>query len=1378
MKWPTSSQAILFATYVFCSVALLRPTPSLAQTTALTYRPIAAEYSSALDRIIMLSASPDQVHIYDAASHSDTAVNLPKSPLSLSVSPDGLHAAVGHDALISYVNLTSANVEKTLAIPVKAQTITMNSSWIYVMPAYEGDSVSVNIGTGAVTPNSSVFYASGGRFDAAVNSIYGTRDGISPNDIEKYDISTGPITAQTDSIYHGDFPVCGPVFFSTDGLRIYDGCSTVFRASTDSTLDMRYVTTLAGAASVRSLTESALLHRVALIPGSSSYYTVNPVNDGVVLLYESAYLTPLGQFALADFAAGSASFRAHGRWVFYNASSTALYAITQADPTASLLNDFAVQTIPVGTPSACGAYFGAASANVTGSGSLGTVNVIASQQCQYQAVSDSPWLQIVSGGYGSGNGVLTYIVRANAGGARSGTISIAGITLVITQDGAPAASSFNPLAYNVVAAAYDKPLDKMVLVSANPNELHIYDPVTQADQFVPLLAPPLSVSVGPDGSFAAVGHDGFISYVNLQTAAVMQTYQVAMQARYLALAGNGYVYAWPFPEIFPATGSLRIDSGIMTPAQSISFDGVLRLYADGKTLYAGYSGITRYDISQGVAVLVPSQPYNASNSCGNIWLTEDGNRLFTACAQAFRTSPVVSEDLQYNGQLAGLNSLTWADESVLQHSTVVIPKSFGGSAPDDTQLQIFGDAFLGYAGSLPLPQFTAGGQSFAGHGQFVFWNTAATKLFVVEQADATAKFSSAYAVSVVAPSTGADGCTIAVQQSIVNVPFGGGFNSIGLTAGSACAWTSVSNSPWITISAGSFGFGSGTVSISATANDSGANRAGTVTIAGTSVTVTQAVGACTFSLSTTSVSIAAQGDANTFNVTSTAGCGWSANSNVPWLTITSGGSAIGSGTVYFSLSPNPGSLPRSGVITAAGLTITVTQAGSAPRALAQVAAGSGLTTGFFILNTGSAPAQFLMNYYDDNGNPAALPFATGAASTISGTLPAQGSAYYETTNPQGPLVFGWGQIISDSAIVVHALFRNNTNGSYQEAAVPSAPAAHEILLPFDSTTFAATGQSFVTGIAIANLDTSSAYITCTARDPNGAVIPSAVPVPLLAPLGHWSSFQFPALAGQRGTIDCLSNTNISATALRFIGTSGTFSSLPVVANPAGLTNGSPNNGALAQVAAGGGLITGFLVLNASSAPSQFSINVYDDNGNPAALPFASGAASTISGTIPAQGSAYYETSNPEGPLVAGWGQITADPAIVIQALFRSSNAKGIYHEAAVPSTSGSTEFLIPFDASFFPATGQFFATGIAIANTAATNANITCTARNPNGAVIANAFPVPAFAPLGHWASFQFPALNGQRGTIDCVSNTKASATVLHFMGTSGTLSTLPVVTK
>src|SRR5262245_19928035 len=84
-----------------------------AQQQSLTFRAISAEYSKALDRIVMISSSPDVLHIYTPNGPSDTTVALSMPPLSLSVSPDGLFAAVGHDRLISYVSLSDGSVQRT-----------------------------------------------------------------------------------------------------------------------------------------------------------------------------------------------------------------------------------------------------------------------------------------------------------------------------------------------------------------------------------------------------------------------------------------------------------------------------------------------------------------------------------------------------------------------------------------------------------------------------------------------------------------------------------------------------------------------------------------------------------------------------------------------------------------------------------------------------------------------------------------------------------------------------------------------------------------------------------------------------------------------------------------------------------------------------------------------------------------------------------------------------------------------------------------------------------------------------------------------------------------------------------------------------------------
>lgn len=451
-------------------------------------------------------------------------------------------------------------------------------------------------------------------------------------------------------------------------------------------------------------------------------------------------------------------------------------------------------------------------------------------------------------------------------------------------------------------------------------------------------------------------------------------------------------------------------------------------------------------------------------------------------------------------------------------------------------------------------------------------------------------------------------------------------------------------------------------------------------------------------------------------------------------------------------------------------------------ALPHFAAQDVWTNGIIVMNTGDTAANFGITFYNDSGNRTALPFSSGATSNLSATLPPLGSAYYEASNPAAGLIEGWGQITADPAVVVQSLFREDSAGTYYEAAVPSATGTQEFEIPFDATTFALTGDQFFTGFAIANLDElNTAVLTCTARDLSGAVIPDAFTTatgpPPLNPLGHWAGYLFPALTGERGTIDCTSNTQIAAVALRFIGDHA-FSSLPVINKPAAAASAIS---ALPHFAAQDVWTTGIFVINTGAAPANFAIAFYDGDGQPVALPFGGGATNNLSATLPPLGAAYYEASDPAALLITGWGQITADPSIVVQALFRE-NVNGTYYEAAVPSNAGSKEFEIPFDATKFAATGESLFTGFAIANLdPANSAAIACTARDSSGTVIPNAFTSetgpPTLKPLGHWAGYLFPALTGQRGTIDCVSNVNVSAIALRFLGTNA-FSSLPVIDK
>jgi uncharacterized protein (TIGR03437 family) len=97
--------------------------------------------------------------------------------------------------------------------------------------------------------------------------------------------------------------------------------------------------------------------------------------------------------------------------------------------------------------------------------------------------------------------------------------------------------------------------------------------------------------------------------------------------------------------------------------------------------------------------------------------------------------------------------------------------------------------------------------------------------------------------------------------------------------------------------------------------------------------------ACTYSISPASLTFGASGGSGVVSVTAGAGCSWTAASNVSWITITSGASGSGGGTAGYTVAANTSSTSRTGTLTIAGQTHTVTQAGAAPSGPPQLSTG-------------------------------------------------------------------------------------------------------------------------------------------------------------------------------------------------------------------------------------------------------------------------------------------------------------------------------------------------------------------------------------------------------------------------------------------------------
>ena len=171
--------------------------------------------------------------------------------------------------------------------------------------------------------------------------------------------------------------------------------------------------------------------------------------------------------------------------------------------------------------------------------------------------------------------------------------------------------------------------------------------------------------------------------------------------------------------------------------------------------------------------------------------------------------------------------------------------------------------------------------------------------------------------------TQANNCSFTINPLGQEFQASGGSSSFALTASNpGCSWTAAASDNWITV-INSTGNGSQTINFSVAANN-GPSRTGTITVGGKTFTITQNNG-CTFTLTPSQTSINPAGGNGSFNVTaSNQACTWTAVKSDIWITINTGNSGTGNGTVTYTVAANI-SPQRTGTITVNGQVFTITQ---------------------------------------------------------------------------------------------------------------------------------------------------------------------------------------------------------------------------------------------------------------------------------------------------------------------------------------------------------------------------------------------------------------------------------------------------------------------
>jgi hypothetical protein len=335
--------------------------------TALAHDVIDAEFSQALNQVVMVGSQPvNALYVYDVATGVERQQLLGSVPAALSLAPDGLSAAVAHDALISVVDLATVGqlgAPSPLLLDVSENVFDLvldGLGSVHAMPRF-GTWVqphSIDIATNTeqlgTYPLSSGSHA---RLHPAGGFIYTVGDAaVASGNIVKWDISSGVATSLYESPYLGEHEMCGELWFDESGAKIYSACGNTFDSSDVQAQDIIYAGSIVLSPPetfsrflIGHLSQSNARHEIALV----EYHEHDCSNFGAqgpcythLAYYDSTSLNRQAVFSIPPVTVSDTDYRQRGLFVFHDPVNGRKYLLSRLENMTNPDAEYYLSVIP------------------------------------------------------------------------------------------------------------------------------------------------------------------------------------------------------------------------------------------------------------------------------------------------------------------------------------------------------------------------------------------------------------------------------------------------------------------------------------------------------------------------------------------------------------------------------------------------------------------------------------------------------------------------------------------------------------------------------------------------------------------------------------------------------------------------------------------------------------------------------------------------------------------------------------------------------------------------------------------------------------------------------------------------------------------------
>jgi hypothetical protein len=301
-------------------------------------------------------------------------------------------------------------------------------------------------------------------------------------------------------------------------------------------------------------------------------------------------------------------------------------------------------------------------------------------------------------------------------------------------------------------AEYDKINDVIIAVTIS-NKLLKIDPENKTFGTVDLKVPVECVSVSQDGKYAATGHKGIVSLVNLEKMAVEKAYGLPFNVLDITLTSELKSYLINHETDYSSLQFFDLTTGdLFRPSTVYSEASIIKLNSNLGSLYAhSYRNFEKYSLVDGTLKFDYKKDFSLNMPSGDFWLSEDGAFLIHSNGSILNCSKSKSEDLVSIGKLAAEGLIVAMDHSVEKGKIgAILLDIYNPIKQYSKEVTIYNSSF-DLMDTYKLPSFLYEDLWYRdviepSDGKYLFFNSAGTACYVFVQHTAPITYKTTWAL--------------------------------------------------------------------------------------------------------------------------------------------------------------------------------------------------------------------------------------------------------------------------------------------------------------------------------------------------------------------------------------------------------------------------------------------------------------------------------------------------------------------------------------------------------------------------------------------------------------------------------------------------------